>query len=190
MGLSADTGHVWFNEVREAVAWQADQDQLDVCDYACTMLLAVLEPARSLFMQIGDGAIVTNDDGAEWSWVFWPARGEFANTTYFVTDRNAADHVRIEVGGNIDEVALFTDGIEPLVLHYASRTVHSPFFSEMFAPMRTSSIRGEDADLSHQLRLYVDSSLINRRTEDDKTLVLATRRATPKSLTPDAPPIG
>jgi hypothetical protein len=190
IGISADIGHIWFNAVRNAIAWQADEDQCELRDYACTMLLAVLEPARSLFMQIGDGAMVTSDNSTEWSWVFWPARGEFANTTYFVTDRNAPDHIKIETGDVIDEIALFTDGIEPLVLHYASRTVHSPFFTQIFAPVRTSSIAGEDADLSEQLRLYLDNPAINHRTNDDKTLVLATRWPASTSPTSDDPPVG
>src|SRR6516225_2777134 len=44
----------------------------------------------------GDGVIVVKDQTSQWSWVFWPDRGEFANTTFFVTDAAADDHLRFE----------------------------------------------------------------------------------------------
>lgn len=174
--LSSDIGRSWFNEVRAAIASRAAQDQLEMRDFACTLLMAVLGTTSSLFMQIGDGAMVTSDDRIQWSWVFWPSKGEFANTTYFVTDTDATDRLMVETGGVVDEIALFTDGIEPLVLHYASRTVHSPFFANMFEPVRMSLADGEDAALSEHLRLYLNSPVINSRTDDDKTLVVASRQ--------------
>jgi hypothetical protein len=78
--------------------------------------------------------------------------------------------------GSIDEIALLSDGIEPLVLHYASQTVHAPFFNRMFGPVRRSEVIGEDRALSQNLEGYLASPAILERTDDDKTLVLATRR--------------
>lgn len=76
----------------------------------------------------------------------------------------------------IDEVALFTDGIESLVLHYASKTVHNRFFDNMFAPVRALEKEGMDADLSKELEKYLASPAVCERTDDDKTLILAKRR--------------
>jgi hypothetical protein len=141
------------------------------------MLFALIGVETAVFLQIGDGVIVVNDQDQHWSWVFWPERGEFANTTFFVTDAAAADHLRFEQRHvSIDEVALLSDGIEPLVLHYASRTVHAPFFDRMLGPVRRSKVVGEDLALSQDLEGYLSSPAILERTDDDNTLVLATRR--------------
>jgi Protein phosphatase 2C len=175
--ITEEDAHEWLDTAREAIADAASDAERDGRDYACTMLFALVGIDAAVFLQIGDGVIVVNDQSPEWSWVFWPDRGEFANTTFFVTDAAAADHLRFENRrGSITEVALLSDGIEPLVLHYASRTVHAPFFNRMFGPVRHSIAVGEDLALSRELESYLSSPAILERTDDDKTLVLATRR--------------
>jgi hypothetical protein len=164
----------WLDAIREAIASDAAEQECSLRDYACTLLLAVIGVRKAFYLQIGDGAIVASDSAGEWSWVFWPSRGEFANTTYFVTDEDAAQNVKIDTGKPVAELAVFTDGIEPLVLHYASKSVHSPFFEAMFPAVRNSPAIGFDEWLAAQLKTYLSSPIINNRTGDDKTLVLAT----------------
>jgi hypothetical protein len=175
--MTEQDAHEWLDALRKAIADHASDARHEMRDYACTMLFALIGVETTVFLQIGDGVIVVNDQDQHWSWVFWPERGEFANTTFFVTDATAADHLRFEQRqGSIDEVALLADGIEPLVLHYASRTVHAPFFDRIFGPVRRSQVVGEDLALSQDLENYLSSPAILQRTDDDKTLVLATRR--------------
>jgi hypothetical protein len=175
--ITKEDAHEWLDAVRKAIGDRASDADHEVRDYACTMLFALIGVETAVFLQIGDGVIVVNDQDQHWSWVFWPERGEFANTTYFVTGAAAADHLRFEQRHvSIDEIALLTDGIEPLVLHYASCTVHAPFFDRMFGPVRRSQVIGEDLALSQDLEAYLSSPAILQRTDDDKTLVLATRR--------------
>jgi hypothetical protein len=175
--MTKEDAHEWLDVVRRAIDDHASDAEHEVRDYACTLLFALVGVEAAVFLQIGDGVIVVNDQDQHWSWVFWPERGEFANTTFFVTDAAAADHLRFDQRhGSIGEVALLSDGIEPLVLHYASRTVHAPFFDRMFGPVRRSQVIGEDLALSQDLEGYLSSPAILQRTDDDKTLVLATRR--------------
>jgi hypothetical protein len=170
--------HAWLAAAREAIAAHARDADREVRDYACTMLFALVGADVAIFLQIGDGVMVVNDLNSGWSWVFWPDRGEFANTTFFVTDAAAAEHLCFERRhGIIEEIALLSDGIEPLVLHYATRSVHAPFFNRMFGPVRCSKDTGEDLALSRELEAYLSSPAILQRTDDDKTLVLATRRS-------------
>jgi hypothetical protein len=176
--MTEDDARQWLQAVRAAIADRASDAERDMRDYACTMLFALVGVDMAVFLQIGDGVIVVNDQIQQWSWVFWPDRGEFANTTFFVTDAAAPDHLRFEHRhGSIQEIALLSDGIEPLVLHYASRSVHAPFFERMFEPVRRSKAVGQDLALSQDLEAYLRSPAILQRTDDDKTLVLATRRA-------------
>jgi len=175
--MTKEDAHQWLDAVRKAIIDHASDAEHEVRDYACTMLFAFVGVEAAVFLHIGDGVIVVNDQGPHWSWVFWPDRGEFANTTFFVTDAAAADRLRFELRhGSIDEIALLSDGIEPLVLHYATRTVHAPFFDRMFGPVRRSQVIGEDLALSQNLEGYLASPAILERTDDDKTLVIATRR--------------
>lgn len=159
------------------LADRADDEERDVREYACTLLGAVVSPTAAAFLQVGDGAIVVShgeEDG--WSYVFWPQHGEFANTTNFIVSPNAMEALEFDLATRrIEEIAVFTDGIENLVLHQASRTVHEPFFNQMFRPVRDSDAEGFNGALSEGLRRYLSGPAICERTDDDKTLILATR---------------
>jgi hypothetical protein len=69
------------------------------------------------------------------------------------------------------------------VLHQATQSVHSPFFDKIFAPVRALDGPGYSEELSSKLETYLSSPLICERTDDDKTLLLASRLA----KLPDAP---
>ena len=87
--------------------------------------------------QIGDGAIVV-DDG-ELRPATWPAQGEYANSTHFLTDGDALDNVQCAVLGPVRRIALFSDGLQALALHYASRAAHEPFFAPFFSYLETAA---------------------------------------------------
>jgi hypothetical protein len=74
----------------------------------------------------------------------------------------------------VDEIALFSDGLQMLALQFDTRRAHAPFFQPMFARLRTEA-PGESTTLTGLLTEYLGSPVINKRTDDDKTLVLATR---------------
>lgn len=167
----------WLVGVRTAVQKVADRDGAVFRDYACTLLCAVVEPHRAAFLQIGDGAIVISPRGEpdEYSWEFWPQRGEYANLTRFVTDEDAAERVELTaVRGEIDEVAIFSDGLQPLALQYAEKTAYAPLFRSLFGPVR-SAPPGRRDDLSLSLAAFLASGRVSSRTDDDKSIVLATR---------------
>jgi len=175
--LTRERASDWVVEVAEALAARADLNGHAVRDYACTLLVGVFGSETAAFIQVGDGAIVVSHGEADgWSYVFWPQHGEYANSTNFVISANAAEVMEFEVAPRrIDEFAMFSDGIENLVLHLASKTVHGPFFDTMIAPVRAVAEVGPDARLSRGLETYLSSPKICERTDDDKTLILASR---------------
>ena len=164
-------------QVRESLLVEADQKGIEPRQMAATLLCSIVAPKWSAFAQVGDGAIVTSEPGtSEWSWLFWPQRGEYANTTTFITDVGAMDALEVVVVPHPQrEVALFTDGIQHLVLDYAKQTVHSRFFEQMMNPVRASSAEGADDALSRELGSYLSSPIVAGRADDDLTLVLATQ---------------
>ncbi|MDP9369717.1 MAG: protein phosphatase 2C domain-containing protein [Chloroflexota bacterium] len=168
-----------ITDFQREVLLRADAKALKLRDFACTLLLAAIDGQGAAFLQIGDGAIVVGprQEPDQYCWVFWPQRGEYENQTIFVTDVGAPDHLDHEfVDAPIDEVALLSDGLQRLALHYQSQTVHAPFFRPMFAPLRATPT-GFSAPLSSSLAGFLESKPVNERTDDDKTLILATRRA-------------
>jgi serine/threonine protein phosphatase PrpC len=164
-------------QARAAVLAEALRQDLEPRSLASTLLALVLTPDGGGALQIGDGVIVVGDTGDEWSWVFWPQRGEYANTTFFLTDDEALGRVQIEtLPATITGAALMSDGLEPLALHYASTTVHQPFFQGMFRPLIQAAGEGEIDPLSSSLEQFLLSDRVSSRTDDDLSLILATRR--------------
>lgn len=167
----------WIAGIVYGFGLHAEARGFELGDYACTLLAAIVGEDATAFVQIGDGAIVHSDGTGGWSWVFWPQHGEFANTTNFITSEHVQETLAFQTTIRpFEEIAIFTDGLENLVLRKATQEVHGPFFDSMFRSVRGSTAAGPDAGLSRALETYLGSALINERTDDDKTLILASRR--------------
>lgn len=164
----------WVKNVRRQIYQAAAEDALVVREFACTLIGAVVGPSRSVFFQIGDGSIVAKKNDIA-GVVFWPDSGPYVNTTYFVTDEDALDRLQLTiVDAAFDEVALFSDGIQRIALSFDSQVPYWPFFEPMF-----KILRGRHGDacapLDNELSRFLGSPEVNKRTDDDKTLILATR---------------
>lgn len=167
----------WLDGVRERVNMFAKRAQVRPRDCAATLVSVLAGPRSALVVHIGDGAAVVREEGtADWIVPSWPFHGEYASTTIFVTDdpMPAVSTVRLPI--RLDRLAVFSDGIERLVLDHAKQTAHGPFFDQMTAPVAASGANGRDLSLSKPLRAYLDSQAVCDRTDDDKSLVLGVRR--------------
>ena len=168
----------WAASVRSRLEDVAARNGDSIRDYACTALAAVVGEECAAFLQIGDGAIVVSaaDRPDDYGWVFWPQHGEYASSTNFIVEGDS--HAKLEfeaMDRRIDQVAIFTDGIERLVLNLSAKAVHAPFFRPLFDWLTKEGEPGSVAQ-SDPLQRYLASSAICDRTDDDKTLILATRR--------------
>jgi hypothetical protein len=179
----------WLVSFQREVTIRAEHEELRARDFACTLVAAIIGEQSAVFAQIGDGAIVapSPEEPDEYCYVFWPQKGEYANETYFATEPEA--HTKLQynhVIRRIDEVAVLTDGIQNLALHYQTQSAHNPFFRPVFAWLRPAS-ENETDRFSASLATYLASEKINQATDDDKTLILATRR--PISSEPEIDPV-
>lgn len=173
----ADLIRVAAKNARGAVEILANQQNCDIRRFAATLLVVISTEHGSAAAQIGDGVIVVNQREVDWGWVFWPQRGEYANTTRFLTDQDALESLQVETfSKTFDDVVLTSDGLEPLVLNYASKTVHTPFFSCMLAPLLNSNIPSCDEALCSALEKFLKSPSVTDRADDDVSIILATRR--------------
>jgi hypothetical protein len=173
-GFRRDEGLRWLQVVRERLQAAATAEQVDWQAFSCTLLVALVDAQRAVFLQIGDGAIVYRAADGRFVPALWPQTGEYANTTWFVTDETACERLQAAAASDVHELALFSDGLQSLALRFVSREVHAPFFEPMFERLRQEAA-GDAPELERQLRLFLDSPEVNRRTDDDKTLLLATR---------------
>jgi hypothetical protein len=165
---------VWADAARQRIASAARAQHLDPRLFACTLLVAVVDERRGVFFQVGDGAIVYRHADGGYRPALWPQSGEYTNCTWFLTDEDLASRVESTSVEDVHEIALLTDGLQALALRFLVREAHGPFFEPMFARLRRE--RGRRRTRLHgELRAFLESPAVNRRTDDDKTLVLATR---------------
>lgn len=165
-----------LESVRTALLRRAAEENRPIREFACTLLGGVVAADRALLLQIGDGAIVV-DAGEHYRPVFWPQTGEYANETRFATDPDAIARMESAVLTEpVTDIALLSDGLQPLALHYRSQQAHRPFFQPLFQRLREHPKPGRPEGLTLALERFLASPAINQRTHDDKTLILATRR--------------
>ena len=172
--LQLDTVIGWCESSREKIRTTADSRGCQVRDMATTLCAAILTPTGSIFFQIGDGAITVGNNGV-YGVVFWPQSGEYANVTNFLTSETFRNEIEFQATtSTFTEIALFTDGIERIALNFDQQTPHLPFFQPLFHAVRSS---GEVHNLESDLGHFLQSDSVNNRSDDDKTLVLATQVA-------------
>lgn len=151
----------------------ADPSGMPLSAYACTFQLVVASDALTFVLQVGDGAVVV-DVGNGLELMPQPAGGEFINQTHFVTDDDPAKFMVVNAHpGKATRVASLTDGLTRLAVNFAVNKPHEPFFTPLFGTLASS--KGERSALEAALKQFLASGPIEARTDDDKTLALATR---------------
>jgi hypothetical protein len=162
-------------------------------EHSCTLVAAIAGPKGALFLQVGDGAAVFRGPGEgkaaglagltaagsaqskrEFEVALWPEETEFLNHTFFVTAPDAESHLLIRrLDEPIFEFALFSDGLQHMVVSLQERTPHQPFFDRIFLPL--SSEPEHDLKASWWLERQLGSDGVTKRTDDDTSIVIARR---------------
>jgi hypothetical protein len=174
----------WTADIQERIAAKAEKEEKEARDYSCTFLAAALSAESAAFFQIGDGAIVysTIQNPGSYNFPIVPAESMYVNTTDFITDTNAAQKIKIQfLSEQVGNMAIFTDGIQSLAVDYSEGgegKPHTPFWTPMFAPFAGPV---DAADLTKKLEGFLGSETVNRRTDDDKTLILISRNTAASS---------
>jgi hypothetical protein len=160
----------WCVVARSRIESEASRLSCEVRDLATTIVAAIVTPTCSCFFQIGDGVIVVRRNGV-YGVVFWPQSGEYANSTNFVTSIQYDSKLEfVSVGADVSDIALMTDGLERLALRFDTLTPHTPFFDPFFRALRTAD---DHSGLNSALLDFLGSGQVRERSDDDKTLILA-----------------
>jgi hypothetical protein len=160
----------WCDEARSRLQQEAALRSCEVRELASTLCAAIIAPGQSCFFQIGDGAMILRKHGV-YGVVFWPQSGEYANSTNFLTSPKYDSQLEfISTDTRCSDIALMTDGLERLALRFDSQTPHVPFFEPFFRAIRAAK---DYTGLNESLQTFLGSEPVRERSDDDKTLILA-----------------
>ena len=155
-----------------AVEAAAAQRGVEARELSTTLIACVVTGDGVMVAQVGDGAVIAAEEGGMRA-LTAPTSGEFANETVFLTSPGAVAAAQRTVWrGQARHLAVFSDGLQALALKLPERTPHEPFFAPLFA---FAAQAGDHGDAEAQLRAFLSSERVTTRSDDDITLVLATR---------------
>ncbi|MFI4891269.1 MAG: PP2C family serine/threonine-protein phosphatase [Steroidobacterales bacterium] len=168
--LDADI-HGAVEAVRTRLAGLAESRQLELHDFSCTLLGCVAWPGGGAFFHIGDGFGIWQEAGAQ-SVLSQPENGEYADETYFVTDENWKQHLRLTPLPEARPgcvIGLMSDGTAPFAVNRARSGFFAPFIDPIADFLRKATApNGNEA-----LRNLLESPRASEISPDDKTLLLA-----------------
>jgi Serine/threonine protein phosphatase len=175
--LNEDFGKRLVEYFQKKITDLAASEGVEMREYASTLVAAVVSETNAAFYQIGDGAVIfaSSDENAGYRFGIKPAESLYVNMTDFLTDEDAAQKIRHNlVEERIEDLILFSDGIYPVAVDYQTNQPHVPFLKPMLAPLQNVNLLN---GLNEKLEKFLASPKINEKTDDDKTIILASRRA-------------
>ena len=167
--LDITDGRLLLKLIRQKLENFANDRSSALHEYASTMLVGIIHHSGSCFYQIGDGVWCVSKSNVLAA-ATWPQQGEYAGQTDFVTSKIAEASLQFAfIKGSIDFAVGMTDGLERLALDFRCCVPHRGFCE----PLINGLLEAKDQSaLKHQLDLFLESSRILERTDDDKTLAL------------------
>src|SRR5271165_1357618 len=123
--FSVDLARHWLDNIRDRIGAAASRIGVMPRELAATLVGCLIGTDCCAFMHVGDGGFVFRTKNEPiWSVPTWPAQGEYAATTFFVTDEPEPHVQFVNLSQPVDEIAVFSDGMERLALEFATK---SPF---------------------------------------------------------------
>ena len=162
---------------RKELEAEANRQKKSLREFATTLIIAICAYKMTGAAQIGDGAMVAAwegmpGDGDGYALFSAPQRGEYANTTNFITSDSWQDSLAIRMRyGRISRVAMFTDGVQSIALNAAAGNApYAPFFDPLFG----WAVKQENEHAAgNALKAFLSSPRVTARADDDLTLLLA-----------------
>ncbi|MEZ4656725.1 MAG: PP2C family serine/threonine-protein phosphatase [Caldilineaceae bacterium] len=165
--------HHVFEHACGALSAEATHAEVPLRDYATTLLVLVITKTDAACGLIGDCAAVIQTADEELISLCAPQKGEYANMTYFLTQAGALERLDVQVwAGQAQNAAVLSDGLLELALNVAQNRPYAPFFAPLF---KFAAAAADATHASSALAEFLNSERINRRTHDDKTLILLSR---------------
>lgn len=157
--------------VQAAIRRRAQELNTHPSALACTLLAVAVQGDRYLVFHVGDGVIGYQKEGVV-RVVSRPQNGEFANTTTFVTARDALVKSRVLRGRQpgLEGFVLLSDGCEAALYHKGKEKL-APLVGRLFQRAELLS-----QEVSRQWLRAVIEGPVAHRTQDDCSLLLLSRQ--------------
>ncbi len=163
----------WVDAARDVITHVAERREATRRDFAATLISVVSDGNETIIAHIGDGSVVAKLETGCWQALSWPSHGEYASTTYFITDDPKPRLQITRFSKPLTRVVAFTDGLERLALDFRNGVPFEPFLEAVSTQVAQSQAAARDGNLSRALREFLNSARVNERTDDDKTLLVA-----------------
>jgi len=160
-----------IQEARSQMGEVALSRQLELRDFACTLVGCVSSKKTGCFFHIGDGFAIFLRDSGE-SVLSHPENGEYTDETYFVTDDSWKEHLRVTPISNINRgclIGLMSDGASPFAINRLKTGFYRPFID----PVVTFLSKATEHNGNQALKNVLENEKTLEITPDDKALLLA-----------------
>ena len=139
-------------------------------ELATTLIIVVANRNYCAALQVGDGAVVIKDRENNLTALTTPINGRFANETAMLGYPSIVEmQISILNKPHPHSIAVFTDGLQRLALEMPLGVPHAPFFLPLFEKLQRLTAPAMECTLKE----FLNSSRVNGRTDDDKTVVTA-----------------
>lgn len=168
-----------FKAVYHRLEEEAETQAFELRDLNATLMVFIaLEPGRQFGGQVGDCITIGREkDESAYEIAIAPQKGEYVNQTFSVCNLDSIeDGHYFAFETSYEKVAMMSDGIESFTINSATEDISSGFFDPFFDAFDKAHFTEEKA--SQSLQAFLNTDRVNKRTDDDKTLVFI--RITPE----------
>lgn len=167
-----------IESVRDDLKKQAKSE--DLRDYHCTLIATLIGEKEGLSIHLGDGAIfggsITPTEKnkvtlSKNTFISLPENGQYANETFFVTEKDWQNHLRIKKIEGLDWIVTATDGGTALAM-INDKEAKPGFIKPVIHQL---TIESSEKNRNKLLKTILSDTQANKLTSDDKTLAIIYR---------------
>ncbi len=153
--------------IRQRLHALAERENNSINEYATTLLAGIITPTSISTMLVGDGGIVIKH-GDGFTTITNRPPGSYTNVVIPITsdEYKSATKIHSFPADAITGIALFSDGVESIAIQRPQEEAVPGLFDTLFTH-HPSRIGITD---------WLTSERVNKRTDDDKTIVIATKQ--------------
>jgi serine/threonine protein phosphatase PrpC len=156
-------------QVNQFLAETAELNDLNIKDLNATLLVFISLKDRQFFGQVGDCTAIGKYDDA-YQVLVPQQRGEYANATFSICNMESIENgIYDRCDKFYPMVALMSDGIESISVSAKDSSVSSLFFDPFFKVFSHQNYN--QTEVQKSLERFLQSERINKKTDDDKTLL-------------------
>ena len=115
--------HEGIKAARKALEAKAKIQGNPLDHYHATLIVAIMTKTTAAVAHIGDGASIVKAAGVH-KMLTIPARGQYANETFFITMEDYEDLIACNATEDPTELLLFTDGVQSELIDFRQKRAH------------------------------------------------------------------